>query len=102
MSEIFPTSIRGQAMSIAIAAQWSANFLVCATFPVMFGDSTLNALTHGGFAFWLYGGFAIFAAFMVLRYVPETKGLDHDAIRTFWRGQAARDDTNPIPSRNAA
>jgi SP family xylose:H+ symportor-like MFS transporter len=102
MSEIFPTSIRGQAMSIAIAAQWSANFLVCATFPVMFGDSTLNALTHGGFAFWLYGGFGLFAAFIVLRYVPETKGLDHDAIRTFWRGQAPTGIPQPIASRGIA
>lgn len=88
MSEIFPSQIRGQAMSIAIAAQWSANFLVCATFPVMFGDSTLNALTHGGFAFWIYGGFAIFAAFMVLRFVPETKGVDHELLASFWRRQA--------------
>ncbi len=88
MSEIFPAPIRGQAMSIAIAAQWSANFLVCATFPVMFGDSTLNGLMHGGFAFWVYGGFAILAAFIVLRYVPETKGVDQDAIGAFWRRQA--------------
>ena len=44
MSEIFPAPIRGQAMSIAIAAQWGANFLVSFTFPVMFGDSGLNAL----------------------------------------------------------
>jgi SP family xylose:H+ symportor-like MFS transporter len=91
MSEIFPSSIRGQAMSIAIAAQWSANFVVCATFPVMFGDSTLNGLTHGGFAFWLYGGFAILAAFVVLRYVPETKGIDHERLGGFWKRQALPD-----------
>ena len=59
MSEIFPAPIRGQAMSMAIAAQWGANFLVSFTFPVMFGDSGLNALAHGGFAFWIYGGFGI-------------------------------------------
>lgn len=87
MSELFPTSIRGQAISIAIAAQWSANFLVCATFPVMFGDSTLNGLTHGGFAFWLYGGFAILASFVVMRYVPETKGLDQERLGGFWKRQ---------------
>ncbi len=87
MSELFPSSIRGQAMSIAIAAQWSANFLVCATFPVMFGDSTLNGLTHGGFAFWVYGGFGILAAFVVLRYVPETKGIDHERLGGFWKVQ---------------
>jgi MFS transporter, SP family, xylose:H+ symportor len=89
MSEIFPAPIRGQAMSIAIAAQWSANFLVSATFPVMFGDSTLNALMHGGFAFWLYGAFSIVAAFVVLRYVPETKGIDHERLGGFWKRQNA-------------
>jgi SP family xylose:H+ symportor-like MFS transporter len=91
MSEIFPTPIRGQAMSIAIAAQWSANFLISATFPVMFGDSALNGFMHGGFAFWVYGGFAILAAFIVLRYVPETKGIDHERISAFWKRQAALD-----------
>jgi MFS transporter, SP family, xylose:H+ symportor len=91
MSEIFPAPIRGQAMSIAIAAQWSANFVVSATFPVMFGDSTLNALWHGGFAFWVYGAFALVAGFVVLRFVPETKGLDHERLGAFWVRQARLD-----------
>jgi SP family xylose:H+ symportor-like MFS transporter len=89
MSEIFPAPIRGQAMSIAIAAQWSANFLVSATFPVMFGDSTLNGFMHGGFAFWLYGAFGILAAFVVLRFVPETKGVDNEVLGAFWKRHAA-------------
>jgi SP family xylose:H+ symportor-like MFS transporter len=92
MSEIFPSRIRGQAISIAIAAQWSANFVVCATFPVMFGDATLNGLTHGGFAFWVYGGFAMLAAFVVLRYVPETKGIDHERLGGFWKRQNDLDE----------
>ncbi len=59
MSEIFPPPIRAQAMSLAIAAQWGANFLVSFTFPIMFGDAALNGFAHGGFAFWIYGGFGI-------------------------------------------
>jgi SP family xylose:H+ symportor-like MFS transporter len=85
MSEIFPTPIRGQAMSMAIAAQWGANFLVSFTFPVMFGNSTLNAFAHGGFAFWIYGAFGLLAAFVVLRWVPETKGVDSDQVAALWR-----------------
>ena len=88
MSEIFPAPIRGQAMSMAIAAQWSANFLVSFTFPVMFGDSTLNGFAHGGFAFWIYGAFGVLAAFVVLRFVPETKGVDGERLGAFWRRQA--------------
>jgi MFS transporter, SP family, xylose:H+ symportor len=68
LSEIFPAPIRAQAMSIAVAAQWAANFLVASTFPVLF--------VAGGFAFWIYGGFALAAALFVLNFVPETKGGD--------------------------
>jgi SP family xylose:H+ symportor-like MFS transporter len=88
MSEIFPEPIRAQAMSLTIAAQWSANFLVSFTFPMMFGDSTLNAFANGGFAFWIYGGFGVLAAFVVLRFVPETKGVDSERLGAFWRRQA--------------
>jgi SP family xylose:H+ symportor-like MFS transporter len=92
MSEIFPSSIRAQAMSLAIAAQWGANFLVSFTFPIMFGDSALNALAHGGFAFWIYGAFGLLAAYMVLHYVPETKGVDNALLGAYWRrnGDAPR------------
>jgi SP family xylose:H+ symportor-like MFS transporter len=88
MSEIFPTPIRAQAMSLAIAAQWGANFLVSFTFPIMFGDSALNGFAHGGFAFWIYGGFGVLAAYVVLHYVPETKGVDNGVLGIFWRKQA--------------
>ena len=75
MSELFPAPIRAQAMSVAIAAQWAANFLVSASFPLVFG----------GFAFFIYGAFALLAGFVVLRHVPETKGLDQDLLGAFWR-----------------
>jgi MFS transporter, SP family, xylose:H+ symportor len=96
MSEIFPAPIRGQAMSIAVASQWAANFLVSASFPVMFGDTGLNVLAHGGFAFFIYGAFGLLAAFVVLRYVPETKGLDNERAGAFWRRHA---DVIPLPSK---
>ncbi len=90
MSEIFPAPIRAQAISTAIAAQWGANFLVSFTFPIMFGDSTLNGFMHGGFAFWIYGAFGILAAYLVMRYVPETKGIDNESVSGFWRQQQAQ------------
>lgn len=88
MSELFPAQIRAQAMSVTIAAQWAANFLVSASFPVLFGDSALNSMTHGGFAFFVYGSFALLAGFMVLRHVPETKGLDPGLLGAYWRRQS--------------
>jgi SP family xylose:H+ symportor-like MFS transporter len=80
MSEIFPTPIRAQAMSLVIAMQWAANFLVSFTFPV--------ALAQGGFVFWIYGGFGLLAAFVVLRFVPETKGVDGERLAALWRRES--------------
>jgi len=98
MSEIFPAPIRGQAMSVAIAAQWSANFLVSFTFPVMFGNSGLNGFAHGGFAFWIYGAFGLLAAFVVMRFVPETKGVDGDQVAALWRRESYFSFTFDAPS----
>jgi SP family xylose:H+ symportor-like MFS transporter len=85
MSEIFPAPIRAQAMSLTVAAQWGANFLVSFTFPIVFGDGYLNVLAHGGVAFWIYGAFGLLAAFFVMRFVPETKGVDGDQVAALWR-----------------
>jgi MFS transporter, SP family, xylose:H+ symportor len=100
MSELFPPPIRGQAMSIAIAAQWAANFLVASTFPMLFGDSTLTALAHHSFPFWIYGAFALLAAFVVSRYVPETKGVDHEVLGAFWRHHDRMDRARMDAARN--
>jgi SP family xylose:H+ symportor-like MFS transporter len=85
MTEIYPAPIRGQAMSIAVASQWIANLLVSGTFPLLLGNDTLNAAFNHGFPFWLYGSFAILAAFIVLRFVPETRGVDSDHLSALWR-----------------
>jgi SP family xylose:H+ symportor-like MFS transporter len=85
MTEIYPAPIRGQAMAIAVASQWVANLLVSGTFPLLLGNATLNAAWNHGFPFWLYGSFALLAAFIVLRYVPETRGVDSDHLSALWR-----------------
>lgn len=85
LTEIYPAPIRGQAMSIAVASQWIANLLISATFPLLLGNDTLNAAWHHGFPFWLYGSFGIVAAFIVMRYVPETRGVDGDSVAALWR-----------------
>src|SRR5437763_13376836 len=66
LSEIFPNSIKGKAMAIAVAAQWIANFIVSSTFPVLDRNSALNAAFNHGFAYWLYGVASILAALFVL------------------------------------
>jgi MFS transporter, SP family, xylose:H+ symportor len=84
LSEMFPNSIKGKAMGIAVAAQWIANLLVSASFKVLDGNSTLNALFNHGFAYWIYGAMSVLAALFVIRYVPETKGRTLEAIQDLW------------------
>jgi SP family xylose:H+ symportor-like MFS transporter len=85
MTEIYPAPIRGQAMSIAVASQWIANLLVSGTFPLLLGNDALNAAWNHGFPFWLYGAFAIVSAFVVMRYVPETRGVASEHLTALWR-----------------
>jgi MFS transporter, SP family, xylose:H+ symportor len=96
LSEMFPNAIKGKAMGLAVAAQWIANFVVSASFKVLDGNSTLNAMFNHGFAYWIYGGMSVLAAVFVLRYVPETKGRSLEAIQDLW-GRPETADT-PIAS----
>ena len=84
LSEIFPNSIRGKAMSIAVAAQWIMNFIVSTTFPMMDGSTALNAQFNHGFAYWVYGACSVLAALFVIRFVPETKGRPLESIQELW------------------
>lgn len=84
LSEIFPNSIKGTAMAIAVAAQWIANLFVSWSFKVMDSSSALNAAYNHGFAYWIYGAMSVLAALFVLRYVPETKQRSLEAIEGMW------------------
>ena len=83
LSEIFPNSIRG-AMSIAVAAQWIANWLVSFTFPILNDNQMLTQHFNHGFSYWIYGVMGILAALFVWRLVPETKGKTLEQIEKFW------------------
>ena len=68
LGEMFPNQLRGAALSIAGLVQWSANFLVTITFPVL-----LAGIGLGG-AYGIYAVFAAFSAFFAWKFVRETKG----------------------------
>jgi SP family xylose:H+ symportor-like MFS transporter len=84
LSEMFPNSIKGPALALAVAAQWTANLLVSTTFKIMAENTTLNNLFHHAFPYWIYGGMSILAALFVIRYVPETKGRSLEEIQEVW------------------
>jgi len=84
LSEIFPTQIRGRAMSIATFCLWSANFVVSQTFPMMNDNKWLVDKFHRGFPFWLYGALCAVLVVFVWFFVPETKGKTLEEIERHW------------------
>jgi len=84
LAEIFPNSIRG-AMSIAVAAQWIANWIVSLTFPMMNDNDWLTKVFNHGFSYWIYGIMGLLSAIFVWKMVPETKGKTLEEIEGFWK-----------------
>lgn len=83
LSEIFPNSIRA-AMSIAVAAQWIANWIVSLTFPMMNDNVWLTSQFNHGFSYWIYGIMGILSAIFVWKMVPETKGKTLESMEGLW------------------
>jgi MFS transporter, SP family, arabinose:H+ symporter len=78
ISEIFPTKVRGAAMSIATTAIWIFAYLANQFFPIM----VKHLGSHG--TFWFFSGMAIINFLFVLAWVPETKGYSLEEISRLW------------------
>ena len=70
LGEMFPNQIRGSGLAVAGLAQWSANFLITWTFPMLLAGIGLAA------AYGLYAAAALVSVFFVLKFVHETKGKE--------------------------
>ena len=90
LSEMFPNSIKGRAMAIAVAAQWIANLFVSWSFKILIGNSRLTAMFNHGFPYWIYGAMSFLAAAFVYFYVPETKRRTLEEIQNLWRRGGAQ------------
>jgi MFS transporter, sugar porter (SP) family len=77
ISEIFPNKIRGQAVAVAVAFQWFANYLISSTYPAMMEFS--SGMTYG-----FYGLMAVLSALFVWKMVPETKGKSLEEMEKLW------------------
>lgn len=77
ISEIFPNTIRGKAVAIAVAAQWIANYTVSSTFI------SLSEWSVGG-TYLIYAAFSLASIIFVWRWVPETKGKSLEEISKLW------------------
>lgn len=86
IAEIFPNTIRGAAVAVAVAFQWIFNFIVSSSFVPMFnmhltpGDDFGHWFTYG-----LYGLVSVLAALFVWRLVPETKGKTLEDMTALWK-----------------
>ncbi|MGV2497213.1 D-xylose transporter XylE [Pelagerythrobacter aerophilus] len=87
LAEIFPNPVKGQAMALAVTAQWISNFLVSWSFKVLDGDPTLVAMFNHGFAYWLYGAMSVLAALFVWKMLPETKGRTLEEMGLLWKAE---------------
>lgn len=78
ISEIFPIKIRGQAVAIAVASQWAANYFISSTYPPMMEFS-------GGATYAFYGLMAVLSIIFVWKMVPETKGKTLEDMEKVWK-----------------
>ena len=70
LGEMFPNQIRGSGLAVAGAAQWTSNFAITVSFPVL-----LTGIGLAG-AYGIYTAAAAVSIVFVLRYVRETKGKE--------------------------
>jgi len=104
ISEVFPLEVRGQAVALAVQANFASNLLVAFLFPVardglsdLLGDAWgMSAL------FATFGAVAVYALYFVHRHVPETKGMSLEAIERFLAGEeSAASMRSPLISSGA-
>jgi sugar porter (SP) family MFS transporter len=88
IAEIYPLRVRGEAMSVASAFNWLANFAVGLTFLLLI-DAVGRPVT-----FWFYAVIGVVAIVFTFKLVPETKGrtleeIEEDLPRRFGRRRPA-------------
>ena len=87
IAEIFPNTIRGAAVAVAVAFQWIFNFIVSSTFVPMYNMQLGEMGDKFGhmFAYDLYGVICVVAAVFVWKLVPETKGKTLEDMTRLWK-----------------
>ena len=85
LSEMFPNQMRSIAMSIAVAAQWAANYVVTQAFP-MIAESDLNMSDYwnGSLPYFIFSVFIFSLIFFTKKYIPETKGKTLEELEDIW------------------
>ena len=77
LSEIYPTRVRGQALSVATMVLWLGNVILTQFFPVMMER-------FGGGAFYIFSFICLLAFIFTWTMVKETKGVSLEEIEEMW------------------
>ena len=78
LSELYPTEIRGRAMSVAVLVLWIATTIVGQIVPWL--RSTMG---ESGM-FWLFAACCLPTYYLVGKHIPETKGKSLEEIEDYW------------------
>ena len=81
LSEMYPTKVRGVAMSIAGLSLWVATYIVGQLTPWL-----LLNLTPGG-TFFLFAGMCVPYILIVWKLMPETAGKSLEEIEQYWKNR---------------
>ncbi len=78
LGEMFPNQLRGSGLAVSGLSQWTANFGITMTFPILL---TTIGLTG---AYGIYAAFALISVVFVMKMVKETKGLELEDMNELW------------------
>ncbi len=89
LSEIFPNRVRSIAMSIAVAAQWLANYAVSFSFPLVVESDANKLQILGGtwnnsLPYFIFSAFIFILIIFVWKFIPETKGKTLEEMETLF------------------
>lgn len=85
LSEMFPNRIRSVAMSIAVAAQWAANYFVTQSFPmVVESEANQSEFWNGSLPYFIFVLFILVIIVFTAKYIPETKGKSLEELEDLW------------------
>jgi SP family sugar:H+ symporter-like MFS transporter len=75
LGEMFPNQIRGSGLAVSGLAQWTSNFAITMTFPLL-----LTSIGLGG-SYGIYTACAIISIIFILKSVRETKGKELEEMQ---------------------
>ena len=74
LGEMFPNQIRGSGMAVSGLSQWTSNFIITMTFPMLLTGIGL------GPAYGIYTFFAFLSFWVISKFAHETKGKELEAM----------------------